>query len=67
VKVCWVVGRDGAIYVTKNGIDWNKVNSPAALDFVAVTASDASSATVTSADGQKFATTNRGKSWHTVH
>jgi len=64
--VCWVVGSKGVIYRTTDGITWKKIHSPAETDFTAVSAKDASSATLTSAAGKKFSTTNNGKSWKPV-
>jgi hypothetical protein len=63
--VCWLVGRDGLILVTKDAKNWKKIAPPEATDFVAVSAEDAPSATVTvtAADGRKFATHNGGKKW----
>lgn len=65
-KICWLVGRDGTILLTNDGIRWKKIAPPAPLDFTAVTAQDASSATVTAADGRKFSTTNSGKTWKPI-
>jgi hypothetical protein len=65
-KICWLVGRDGTILLTKDGMRWKKVVPPAPLDFTAVTAQDGSSATVTAASGQKFSTENSGKTWKPI-
>lgn len=62
-NVCWLVGRFGAILLTTDGKSWKKISPPEDADFVAVTASDASSAAVTSADGRTFRTTDGGRSW----
>jgi len=62
-NVCWLVGRAGAILLTTDGKSWKKISPPADADFVAVTASDASSAAVTTADGRIFRTTDGGQSW----
>ena len=62
-KTCWVVGRNGLVLVTKDGRTWKKIPPPASRDIVAVSAEDASSATVTTADGQRFSTHNSGKKW----
>jgi hypothetical protein len=62
-KICWVVGRDGAIFLTKDGKKWREIAPPERVDFVGVTARDASSATLTAADGRKFSTANGGQSW----
>jgi hypothetical protein len=62
-KVCWLVGRSGAIVLTKDATKWKKIPPPVPADFTAVTAKNASDATVTTADGQKFSTSDGGKKW----
>jgi Photosynthesis system II assembly factor YCF48 len=62
-KTCWVVGREGLVLVTKDAANWKKIPPPAPADLVAVSAEDASSATVTTADGRRFSTHNRGRKW----
>ena len=65
-SVCWVVGAKGTIYRTIDGITWKKVHAPSQADLTAVSAKDASSATLTAAGGKKFSTTNNGRSWQPV-
>ena len=65
-NVCWVVGAKGTIYRTTDGVTWKKVHSPSPADFTAISATDASSATLTAAGGKKFSTANNGKSWQPV-
>ena len=65
-NICWLVGRDGAVYLTKDGITWTKISPPAQLDFVRVGATNASSALVTAVDGRKFSTRNGGRTWTVV-
>lgn len=65
-KVCWLVGREGKIFLTRDGTNWTKIPAPATLDFIAVSATDASSATVTSANNKRFSTINRGRTWRPV-
>lgn len=62
-NVCWLVGRGGVILMTSDGKHWKKVPSPVVVDFVGVTAADASFATVTAVDGQKYSTQNGGMTW----
>ena len=62
-KVCWLVGDDGIILLTRDAVNWQTIPPPAREDFVAVSARNRSSATVTTADGRKFTTTNQGESW----
>ncbi len=60
---CWLVGRDAMILVITDGKKWRTIAPPADTDFVDVTATDASSATVTSTDGRKFTTSDSGRHW----
>ena len=67
-NVCWVVGRDGVVYMTKdarngNKVTWNEVTARVSADLVAVSAKSARSAVVTTADGQEFETHDGGKKW----
>lgn len=62
-KICWLVGKSGMILVTKDTTHWKRIPPPVPADFVAVDAKNASSATVTAVDGQKFSTDNEGKKW----
>ena len=62
-KICWLVGREGRIFLTRDGTNWEKIRAPAQLNFIGVTALDGSSATVTAVDKRRFATVNRGKGW----
>jgi hypothetical protein len=68
--VCWIVGRAGAILRTTDGATWQVIPSPAsaardgiAPDWVSVSARDANSATITSADGRVFSTSDAGRTW----
>jgi hypothetical protein len=63
VETCWLVGRGGIVLLTTDGNRWRALEPPANADFVAVDASDAASATVTSADGRRFGTSDGGKHW----
>ena len=46
-NVCWIVGRDGLILLTKDAKSWKKIPPPVDADFVAVSAESAPSAIVT--------------------
>ena len=61
--VCWVVGRRGAVYVTTDGMRFMRVPFPEMSDLVAVTATDERTATVSSADGRSWTTTDQGRMW----
>lgn len=61
--VCWIVGRRGAVYVTTDGLRFMRVPFPEMSDLVAVTATDERTATVSSADGRSWTTTDQGRMW----
>ena len=61
--VCWLVGRSGAIVLTTDGKAWQRVKFPEPVDFTAVSSPDARTATVTTADGRTFGTTDGGRNW----
>jgi len=70
--VCWLVGRHGATARTTDGTRWERVSAPAqaaaaegnkSQDWVNVTANDGQSATITAADGRRFATHDGAKTW----
>jgi hypothetical protein len=62
-KVCWLVGNAGLMLLTKDGETWTTISPPARVDFAAVSATSAQNATVTAADGRKFATRDGGATW----
>ena len=61
--VCWLVGPGGVVVLTTDGVTWQRLAFPDASDLIAVRATDAANATVTTADGRTFRTTDGGKSW----
>jgi hypothetical protein len=62
-SVCWIVGRGGAVYLTTDGTRFQRLPSPDMTDLVGVTAVDDRTATVSSADGRIWRTTDQGRSW----
>jgi photosystem II stability/assembly factor-like uncharacterized protein len=64
--VCWLVGPGGVVLLSTNGQSWQRVAFPEAIDLTAILATDASSATVTAADGRRFSTTDGGETWTIV-
>ena len=60
---CWLVGRGGIVLRTTDANKWQTIAPPADADFASVTAVDASSATVATADGHQFKTSDGGKHW----
>lgn len=61
--VCWVVGRGGVVMRTVDGIRWERVTAPTANDLVGVVAFDADTAVVSAATGERYQTTDGGRSW----
>ena len=63
--VCWLVGREGAVFRTSDGTSWARLPSPAPDDLVRIEAEDAQAATVTTAGGLSFRTVDGGQTWAT--
>jgi hypothetical protein len=61
--VCWVVGRGGVVLLSTDGRTWRRLAFPEATDLSAVRAQDARTASVSTADGRTFGTTNAGATW----
>jgi hypothetical protein len=67
-KVCWIVGRVGAILLTTDGgAHWKLISSPLKEDLGGIQATDALHATVWNARGTKsYATSDGGLTWERV-
>jgi hypothetical protein len=61
--ICWLVGPAGIIVLSTDGRTWQRVPFPEAIDLTSIRASDEVNATVTTADGRTFVTTDGGKTW----
>jgi hypothetical protein len=62
-KICWIVGRAGAVLRTVNGANWKQVAAPTTLDLTHVTVWSAKRAQVSAGDGSSYVTKDGGKSW----
>jgi hypothetical protein len=62
-SVAWIVGRGGTVILSVDGRSWRRVPFPEMTDLSAVRARDARSASVTTADGRTFSTTDAGSTW----
>jgi hypothetical protein len=62
--VCWLVGRAGTVLLTTDGRSWRRVPFPETADLAAVQAANAQAATITTADGRTFRTTDGGLTWN---
>jgi hypothetical protein len=60
---CWFAGRGGAVFVTADGVTWRRVTAPTSEDLTAVAAEDARAATVTTAAGTVYRTSDGGATW----
>src|SRR5204862_4377783 len=65
-SVCWLVGRAGTVLLSTDGRRWQRVTFPEAVDLTAVSATDARTATVTTADGRRFSTADGGLTWRQI-
>jgi hypothetical protein len=61
--VCWAVGRGGLVLLSIDGRTWQRVNFPEMTDLASVRATDARTASISTADGRTFSTANRGQTW----
>jgi Putative zinc-finger len=62
-SVCWLIGPSGTVLLSADGRSWRRRPFPETVDLRSITASDADSATVTTADGRAFVTTDGGQTW----
>jgi hypothetical protein len=62
--VCWIVGRSGTVIRTTDGEHWTLLITPTMENLASVSAADANDATITTAGGRSFATSDGGVSWH---
>jgi hypothetical protein len=63
ITVCWVVGRGGVVLLSTDGRTWRRVAFPEMTDLSAVRAVDARTASVSTADGRIFSTSDGGLTW----
>lgn len=61
--ICWLIGSSGLVMVTVDGLTFARVPLPEQVDLTAVTATDARTAIVTTADGRRFRTDDAGRTW----
>jgi photosystem II stability/assembly factor-like uncharacterized protein len=64
--VCWIVGRAGLVLLSTDGATWQRRTFPEPIDLVAVRASSATNAIVTTVDGRQFVSTDGGATWAVV-
>ena len=62
-SICWLVGPQGIVLLTTDLRSWRRIAFPETVDLVSVRASDDKTATVGTADGRAFSTTDGGRTW----
>ena len=62
-RVCWLAGASGVVLLTTDALHWRRLAFPEVVDLIAIEAADASRATVTTAAGARFRTSDGGASW----
>lgn len=61
--VCWIVGRGGTVLRSTDQRTWQRLTFPLTVDLTSVTATDAQSASVVTADGRTLSTADGGETW----
>jgi len=61
--ICWLVGRGGVVLLANDGLNFRRVTFPETTDLSAVQATDGATASVSTADGRTFSTTDGGLTW----
>jgi hypothetical protein len=62
-SVCWLAGDRGLVLLATDGTNFTRLPFPEQVDLASITATDARRATVTTADGRTFETTDNGRNW----
>ena len=62
-QTCWLVGRGGLVLRSIDGAAFVRAPFPVGVDLVGIRAEGAQRATVTTADGRLFDTTDGGTNW----
>jgi photosystem II stability/assembly factor-like uncharacterized protein len=63
-SVCWLIGSRATVLLTVNeGRTWQQLNFPVAVDLRSIRATDDKTATVLTADGRTFTTSDGGRTW----
>ncbi len=62
-SVCWLAGDNGVILRTTDGTSWASLPSPTSESITRITAADSLSASITTASGKRFVTSDGGQAW----
>ena len=64
--ICWIVGSDGIVLLSPDGISWQRRPFTEPVNLTAVRAIDAKAAVVTTEDGRQFSTADGGATWSKI-
>ena len=62
-QVAWLIGRQGLVLLATDGTNFTRLPFPERVDLIAITATNARRATVTTTDGRTFITDDNGRNW----
>ncbi len=65
-QVCWLVGDGGGVWLATDGVTFTRLPFPEVTVLSGVIATSARAATVTTANGRTFRTTDAGATWNPV-
>jgi hypothetical protein len=65
-SVCWLAGRAGVVMRSTDATTFSRIVFPDASDLRAINATDARQATVTTASGDVYMTTDGGETWRKI-
>jgi hypothetical protein len=61
--ICWIVGSDGIVLLSTDGISWQRRPFPEPVNLTAIRAVDAKTAVLTTEDARQFSTADGGATW----
>jgi hypothetical protein len=64
--ICWIVGSEGIVLLSTDGVAWQRQPFPEPVNLTAVRAVDARTAIVTTEDGRQFSTADGGNTWSKI-
>ena len=62
-SVCWLIGERGLVLLSTNGLNFERITFPAAVNLTGIRATSAESAAIATTDGRTFITSDGGRSW----
>jgi len=62
-SVCWLIGERGLVLLSTNGLNFERITFPAAVNLTGIRATSAEAAAIATTDGRTFITSDGGRSW----